>query len=61
MVFFFFLCFREQFGGQTVRTMGARCMDGEDGATWKSVDIALGQAQVLVADHQTDISNGSKC
>ena len=41
--------------------MGARSMDGEDGATWKSVDIALGQAQVLVADHQTDISNRSKC
>ena len=31
--------------------MGARCTDGEDGATWKSVDIAFEQAQVLVADH----------
>ena len=30
---------------------GARCTDGEDGATWKSVDIAFEQAQVLVADH----------
>ena len=31
--------------------MGARCTDGEDGATWKSVDIAFEQAQALVADH----------
>lgn len=31
--------------------LGARCTDGEDGATWKSVDITFEQAQVLVADH----------
>ena len=31
--------------------LGARCTDGEDGAIWKSVDIAFEQAQALVADH----------
>ena len=31
--------------------LGARCTDGEDGATWKSVDIAFEQARVLGGDH----------
>ena len=31
--------------------LGARCTDGEDGAIWKSVDIAFEQAQALVTDH----------
>ena len=31
--------------------LGARCHDGEDGATWKTVDIAFDHAKSLLDDH----------
>ncbi len=31
--------------------LGARCHDGEDGGTWKTVDIPYEQAKELLAEH----------